>query len=104
MKSSVEKGAKITLWPFILAFVAVCVIAVGYIAMWIANVALYGIGFSNSDMIKTTTGRIIASGVYSIILAACLFAIFFAIVLLPAALGPSIAILIRLIASYQQTL
>ena len=79
MKSSVEKGAKITLWPFILTFVAVCVIAAGYIAMWIANVALYGIGFSNSDMIKTTTGRIIASGVYSIILAACLFAIFFAI-------------------------
>lgn len=79
MNSSVEKGAKRNLWPFILTFVGVCVIAAGYIAMWIANLTMYGIGFSNSDMIKTTTGRIMASGVYSIILATCLFAIFFAI-------------------------
>lgn len=92
MESSVEKGAKRNLWPFILTFISVCVIAVGYIAMWIVNTARYGMGFSNSDMIKTTTGRIISSVIYSVILVACLFAIFYAVRLYLKKDHPAVAI------------
>ena len=67
------------LLPYILTFAGVCLIALGYVAMWIVNIAMFGRGFSNSFIIKTTLGRILASVVFSVILAAAVFAIVYAI-------------------------
>lgn len=67
------------LLPYILTFAGVCLTAIGYIAMWIVNVAMFGRGFSNSFMIKSMLGRILVSVVFSVVLAAAVFAIVFAI-------------------------
>ena len=67
------------LLPYILTFAGVCLIALGYVAMWIVNIAMFGRGFSNSFIIKTTLGKILASVVFSVILAAAVFAIVYAI-------------------------
>ena len=67
------------LLPYILTFAGVCLIAFGYIALWIVNIAMFGRGFSNSFIIKTTIGRILASAVYSVILVAAVIAIVYAI-------------------------
>lgn len=69
---------KTGLLPCILAFGGACLVALGYIAMWIVNLTMFGRGFSNSFIIKTTLGRIIASAVYSVILVAAVFAIIYA--------------------------
>ena len=67
------------LLPYILTFAGVCLIALGYVAMWIVNIAMFGRGFSNSFIIKSMLGRILASVVFSVILAAAVFAIVYAI-------------------------
>lgn len=65
--------------PFILTFAGVCLIALGYLAFWIANVALGGKGVANSNMITSVIGRVATSLVHSIILAAAIVAIVYAI-------------------------
>lgn len=67
------------LLPYILTFAGVCLIALGYVAMWIVNIAMFGRGFSNSFIIKSMLGRILASVVFSVILVAAVFAIVYAI-------------------------
>ena len=67
------------LLPYILTFAGVCLIAIGYVAMWIVNIAMFGRGFSNSFIIKSMLGRILASVVFSVILAAAVFAIIYAV-------------------------
>ena len=67
------------LLPCILAFAGVCLVALGYIAMWVVNITMFGRGFSNSFIVKTTLGRILASAVYSVILVAAVIAIIYAI-------------------------
>lgn len=78
--------------PFLLSFISVCVMALGYIAFWIANLALSGGGVSNSNMVvdvvkkgsktvreMSTLAGVLVSLVYTVVLAACIVAIVYAV-------------------------
>ncbi len=53
--------------PFIVAFVALCVVAVGYLAYIVSNIALEGDFVASATFIKTILGRIAVSLVRAII-------------------------------------
>lgn len=65
--------------PFIFTFVGVCLIALGYLAFWVANLALGGEGVANSAMITSVLGRVATCLVHSVILAAAIVAIIYAV-------------------------
>ncbi len=60
-------------------FASVCVMALGYVLMWVANLALGGAGVANSFFISSIVGRILTSLVFSVILVACIVLIVYAI-------------------------
>ncbi|MBQ8689942.1 MAG: hypothetical protein IJ515_06235 [Clostridia bacterium] len=62
-----------------IAFGGVCLIALGYVLFWVANAFLGGAGVSNSFMITSTVGRILTSVVFSVILAAAIISIVYAV-------------------------
>ena len=68
-----SKKAKV---PFIIGFSSVCLMALGYLMMWIFNLALPKLGFfSNSLIIKSFFGRAMTSLVHSVIFAFAIVAI-----------------------------
>ena len=62
--------------PFIIGFASVCLMAIGYLLMWIFNLAAPNVGaFSNTYIIKSFFGRFMASLVHSVIFAFAIVAI-----------------------------
>ena len=64
--------------PYIVAFGSVCLLALGYVLMWVSNAFLRGAGVANAGFITSAIGRIAACLVHSAILAAAITAIIFA--------------------------
>ena len=64
--------------PYIVAFASVCLLALGYVLMWVSNLFLRGAGVANAGFITSTFGRIAACLVHSAILAPAIVAIIYA--------------------------
>ena len=64
--------------PYIVAFASVCLLALGYVLMWVSNLFLGGAGVANAGFITSTFGRIAACLVHSAILAPAIVAIIYA--------------------------
>ena len=65
--------------PCIVGFASICLVALGYLLMWVCNVFLGGNGVANSGMITSVGGRIAACFVHTAILAPAIVAIIYAI-------------------------
>ncbi len=63
--------------PYIIAFASVCLLALGYVLMWVSNAFLKGAGVANAGFITSTFGRIAACLVHSAILAPAVVAIIY---------------------------
>ena len=63
--------------PYIIAFASICLLALGYVLMWVSNAFLKGAGVANSGFITSTFGRIAACLVHSAILAPAVVAIIY---------------------------
>ncbi len=63
--------------PYIIAFASVCLLALGYVLMWVSNAFLKGVGVANAGFITSTFGRIAACLVHSAILAPAVVAIIY---------------------------
>ncbi len=63
--------------PYIVAFASLCLMALGYVLMWVSNLFLGGAGVANAGFITSLFGRIAACLVHSAILAAAVFAIIY---------------------------
>ena len=57
-----------SLVPCIVAFASVCLMALGYLLLWVNNAFLGGSGVANSGMITSVGGRIATALVYTAIL------------------------------------
>lgn len=64
--------------PYIIAFASVCLLALGYVLMWVSNAFLKGAGVANAGFITSAFGRIAACLVHSAILAPAIVAIIYA--------------------------
>ena len=64
--------------PYIAAFASVCLLALGYVLMWVSNAFLGGAGVANAGFITSTFGRIAACLVHSAILTPTIVAIIYA--------------------------
>jgi hypothetical protein len=64
--------------PYIIAFASVCLLALGYVLMWVSNAFLKGAGVANAGFITYAFGRIAACLVHSAILAPAIVAIIYA--------------------------
>ena len=75
---SVVKSSKKPSVPYIAAFVSVCLLALGYVLMWVFNAFLGGAGVANASFIESTWGRVAVCLVYSTILAPAIVAVIYA--------------------------
>jgi hypothetical protein len=64
--------------PYIIAFASTCLLALGYVLMWVSNLFLKGNGVANAGFITSTFGRIAACLVHTAILAPAIVAIIYA--------------------------
>jgi len=65
--------------PFAVTFGAVCLMALGYLLMWVSNLFLGGSGVANAAFITSVVRRIIVCLIYSAILAPAVVAILYAV-------------------------
>ena len=63
--------------PYIAAFASICLMALGYVLMWVSNAFLRGAGVANAGFITSAFGRIAACLVHSAILASAIVAIIY---------------------------
>lgn len=68
-----------SLVPCIVAFASVCLMALGYLLLWVSNAFLGGSGVANSGMITSVGGRIATALVYTAILAPVVVSIIYAV-------------------------
>ena len=65
--------------PYIVAFASVCLLALGYVLMWVSNAFLGGAGVANAGFINSTFGRIAVCLVHTAVLAPAVVAIIYAL-------------------------
>lgn len=76
-KPAAKASAKPSL-PYIAAFASVCLLALGYVLMWVSNAFLGGAGVANAGFITSTFGRIAVCLVHTAVLAPAVVAILYA--------------------------
>ena len=69
----------------LITLIGICLVAIGYVLFWVANVALGGDGVSNSNIITSLSteyqmiGRILTSLIHTVILAFAVIAVIYAV-------------------------
>ncbi len=78
VKPAAKASAKPSI-PYIAAFASVCLLALGYVLMWVSNAFLGGTGVANAGFVDSTFGRVAVCFVHSAVLAPAIVAIIYAL-------------------------